>query len=54
VAPDRDGWSRLAAAELLEKVAVYAQLFNEQTRKLLPGEPHTGRVAGSLATIPRS
>ncbi|MGH7948749.1 MAG: ABC transporter ATP-binding protein [Candidatus Binataceae bacterium] len=38
-----------AHAELIRRGGVYAQLFNEQTRKLLLGEDRTTRRAGSLA-----
>ncbi|MGH7864076.1 MAG: ABC transporter ATP-binding protein, partial [Candidatus Binataceae bacterium] len=36
-------------ADLIRRAGVYAQLFNEQTKKLLLSEDHTTRGAGSLA-----
>ena len=36
-------------AELIERRGVYAQLYNEQTRKLVGVEDHIARRAGSLA-----
>jgi len=39
-------------AELIERGGVYAQLFNEQTRKLLMFDEHTPRRPGSLAAAP--
>ncbi len=38
-------------AELLARGGVYAQLYNEQTRKLIGIEQHTARHPGSLAAI---
>jgi ABC-type transport system involved in cytochrome bd biosynthesis fused ATPase/permease subunit len=35
-------------AELVKRTGVYAQLFNEQTRKLRLTPEHTSRLPGSL------
>jgi ABC-type multidrug transport system fused ATPase/permease subunit len=42
-----------AHAELLKRAGVYAQLFNEQTRKLRLTPGHIVRVPGSLSPAPK-
>jgi ABC-type multidrug transport system fused ATPase/permease subunit len=39
-------------AELVKRAGVYAQLFNEQTRKLRPAPDHIARAPGSLSPAP--
>ena len=41
-----------AHAELVARAGIYAQLFNEQTRKLRLSPDHIARVPGSLAPAP--
>ena len=43
-----------AHAELVKRAGVYAQLFNEQTRKLRLAPGHIARVPGSLSPAPKS
>lgn len=43
-----------AHAELVKRGGVYAQLFNEQTRKLRLAPGHTARVPGSLSPAPKT